>query len=71
MTRKMNELRHNLAMMIGKTLCLLTLIALIVAPVPSNAQASGTGSITGTVTDPSGAGVAGASIPAVNTLTGV
>ncbi|HXE09324.1 MAG TPA: TonB-dependent receptor [Acidobacteriaceae bacterium] len=71
MNRTTNELRNGLAMAIGKALCLLTVIALLAAPVPSNAQASGTGSIAGTVTDPSGAVVAGASITAVNTLTGV
>jgi hypothetical protein len=43
----------------------------IVAPIASFAQTGGTGSIEGTVTDPSGSVIAGALINAVNTATGV
>jgi hypothetical protein len=52
---------------------LLTTIALLMALVsgPAWTQTSGTGSIQGTVSDPTGAFIPGASITATNTLTGV
>ena len=44
---------------------------LIAASVPAFAQVAGTGTIQGTVTDPSGAAVAGASVTALNVATGL
>ena len=44
---------------------------LLIAAVPAFGQAGGTGSIQGTVTDPSGAVVAGAAVSATNLATGV
>lgn len=44
---------------------------LLLAPIVSFAQTGGTGSIEGTVTDPSGSVIAGAVVSAVNTATGV
>ncbi|HEY2014491.1 MAG TPA: carboxypeptidase-like regulatory domain-containing protein, partial [Bryobacteraceae bacterium] len=44
---------------------------LLLAAVPAFGQAGGTGSIQGTVTDPSGAVVAGATVTATNVATGV
>src|SRR5580693_2891528 len=45
--------------------------ALLVAGAPALAQVGGTGSIEGTVTDPSGAAVAGAAVTATSVTTGV
>ncbi|MDQ2834294.1 MAG: carboxypeptidase-like regulatory domain-containing protein, partial [Acidobacteriota bacterium] len=50
--------------------CILALAAVLMACMPVFAQTI-TGSITGTVTDPSGAVVAGAKVTATNVLTGV
>jgi hypothetical protein len=53
-------------------LCGLILIAMtVLAGAPSFAQTSGTGSIQGTVTDPTGSVVPGVGVTATNTLTGV
>jgi hypothetical protein len=49
----------------------LALFALIAVPNALQAQTGGEGAITGTVTDPSGAVVAGASVTATNIATGV
>lgn len=46
-------------------------LVLLTSLVPAFAQVGGTGTIQGTVTDPSGAVVGGASVTAVNTATGV
>ena len=46
-------------------------LVLLAVLVPAFAQVGGTGTIQGTVTDPSGAVVAGASVTAVNVATGV
>ncbi len=49
----------------------LCLVLSIAATLPAFAQVAGTGSIQGTVTDPSGAPIAGASVTAKNIATGV
>ena len=50
---------------------LFALLALLAVPTALKAQTGGTGAIEGTVTDPSGSVVAGATVTAANTLTGV
>jgi hypothetical protein len=47
------------------------IVVLLAAPWPALAQVGGTGSIEGTVTDPSGGIVPGASVTAINVATGV
>ena len=50
--------------------CLALLAIFILAPLGANAQLAGTGTIEGSVTDPSGAVIPDAEIKAVNTATG-
>jgi len=49
----------------------MAIVFLFAAAVPSTAQTSGNGNIVGTVTDPTGAAVAGATVVVTNTDTGV
>src|ERR1700722_747271 len=65
-SRFLPGLRHGHLKLVCALLVLLTLAA-----TPSLAQTSGTGSIQGTVTDPTDSIVAGATVAATNTLTGV
>jgi len=70
MTRTMNLLNCKFAKSICIGFSLFALLLLVAAPALM-AQTGGTGSIEGTVTDPTGAVVAGASVTATNTSTGV
>ncbi len=71
MTRTMNLFNCNLAKAVCRGFSLFVLLSIIGAPSLLRAQTSGTGSIEGTVTDPAGAVVPGASVSAMNTATGV
>src|SRR5262245_13359697 len=62
--------------MIGQTrsrilFVLCTLLVVLCMPVPLSSQIGGTGSIQGTITDPSGAVIPGATVVAANVATGV
>ena len=57
--------------MARRTRCLIFCLALVSAAAVAPGQVGGTGTIQGTVTDPSGAVVAGASVIATNLATGV
>ena len=69
MPRKINEFRRNLLSTTSILLCLIML--LLAGRLELKAQTGGTGSIEGTVTDPTGSVVAGATVTATDTLTGV
>ena len=68
MTHKITDLGRPLWSAASILLCLLLLLA---GPVKLKAQTGGTGSIEGTVTDPKGLVVAGATVTATDTSTGV
>jgi hypothetical protein len=55
----------------ARNVALLAIVFFLAASLPSSAQTSGNGNIVGTVTDPSGAAVAGATVVVTNTDTGV
>src|SRR5580698_2969239 len=71
MTNKTNEFHLNLPSAIGRVLCLLTLGALITAPMTLKAQTAGEGTITGTVTDSTGAAIPNATVTATSVATNV
>jgi hypothetical protein len=66
--KKLNCILSNI---FGKAILLCVLLTLAAGTREAAAQTNGTGSIEGTVTDPSGSVVVNASVTAVNTLTGV
>ena len=69
MPHTINEFRRNLLSTTSILLCLIML--LLAGRLELKAQTGGTGSIEGTVTDPTGSVVAGATVTATDTLTGV
>jgi hypothetical protein len=71
MTNRFSGLHRTLAVSIGKGISLLLVLALFAAPGSIKAQTAGEGTITGTVTDPSGAAISGATVIATNVATNV
>ncbi len=55
----------------GNLLRILSLAALLIAPIAASAQSGNAGTVRGTVTDPSGAVIPGAAVHLVNTLSGL
>jgi hypothetical protein len=71
MTHKIGQFHRILSVAIANALFVFAMISFVSLPEAIQAQTSGTGSIEGTVTDSSGAVLAGASVTAANTLTAV
>jgi hypothetical protein len=71
MTQKVNGFRRVLSATTGIVFFLLALIAILVAPLKLNAQSGGQGTITGTVSDASGAVIPDATVTATNNATGI
>jgi|GEM_PF-214342 len=71
MTHKANQSHRVFSSAIVAAFCILTLVSVLLAPVTLKAQTGGEGSMTGTITDVTGAAVADATVTATNKATNV